>query len=181
MADLDIGGGAGGAGGIPTRYVIIGAGVLGVGAILLMQRRGGGGGEQQSYGANLGPNAALALGSLETRLAQESGNLQLLMRDYRDELGEQLDTAAAGLSDAFAGGVGRLSGQLGQLDEQSDAYFSHLNNVIGQNKNLLLYFGWKNARNATPDIYMDWPEGSPFTDGELANTDAAIAYRQPQG
>ena len=172
MADLDIGGsggiggiptryvigGSGGIGGIPTRYVIIGAGVLGVGAILLMQRRGGSGGAtDQTYGASLGPNAALALGSLETRLAQESGNLQLLMRDYRDELGEQLDAAAAGLGDSFAGGVGRLSGELAKAGEAEAAYFNHLANIGQQNQDLIRYFGWK-MPGAIPDA-VAFPNG----------------------
>lgn len=161
MADVNIGGsGGGGIAGIPTRYVIIGAGVLGVGAILMMQRRGAAGGDgEQSYGANLGPNAALALGSLETRLAQESENLQLLMRDYRTELGDQLDASAAALGDTVTGGVGRLSGQLDANAAAAGSYFNHLANIGQQNQDLIRYFGAKTP-NLIPDVML-----SPFPGG----------------
>lgn len=160
MADINVGGGAGGGiGGIPTRYVAIGAGVLGVGVILLMQRRGAGAGEQQSYGANLGPNAALALGSLETRLAQESGNLQLLMRDYRDDLGDQLDAAAAALGDQY-GVLGSRVEVYGQRQEEIGRYLANkaedLDNTIRVYGNPTLAAQWEAFKAANPDTWRTY-------------------------
>lgn len=157
MASLDIGGGAGGGiGGIPTRYVIIGAGVLGVGAILLMQRRGGGGGEQQTYGANLGPNAALALGSLETKLAQESGNLQLQLRDYFEGVGDRFDAAADDLGDQF-GILGTSVDMMRQRQEEIAKYnankYEDLDNTIRVYGNPDLAAKWEAFVKANPDTW----------------------------
>lgn len=105
VPELEIGPGAGSGGGIagiPTKYLILGAGALGVAALLFMNRSGGGGpatGNEPS--PQLGPNAALALGGLETRVLQESGRLQEQFADYFGDLSSIMDTRAGELNSRF--------------------------------------------------------------------------------
>lgn len=106
--------------GIPTRWAIIGAGGAAL-ALFLFTRKGSGGGQQQSgdiltggtYGDSLGPHAALALGSLENQLLQQSGIIQEQSERWGDSLQSLLDSQATQLSDLGAG----LTGARGMLSD----------------------------------------------------------------
>lgn len=92
MVDVPVGEGSGGVGGIPTRYLLLGAGGLVV-AFFFLRGKGSGGSDAEtgpgSYGGGLGPNAALALGGLQSQVMQESGYLQELFTKQAQALGDQ--------------------------------------------------------------------------------------------
>lgn len=115
MPDLAVGSGAGGGiGGIPTKYVVIGVGVLGLGAILLMQRSGGGGGGSGAVASpQLGPHATLALGSLESTERRQWGEMQELLKDW---FGAQDDLINGGF-DAIGGQLGGMSSYQHQMQQ----------------------------------------------------------------
>lgn len=107
MPPIPVGSGGGGGGstvaGIPTKWLLIGGGAAAL-AFFVLPRMGGGGSaksgqnvgaDDATYGAALGPNAALALGDLQTRVLQESGYVQEQLKDY-------FDASAADLADTQA-------------------------------------------------------------------------------
>lgn len=128
---IEVGGGGGGGtiAGIPQKYAIIGAGALLVGGFLLWQKSSGGGGSSSgdpnsTYGAALGPNAALALGDLQTRLMQESGRLQ-----------EQISAGFSGVGGGLAGLSSQLDAAASALGDQGTLQqtqlFNYLNSLAG--------------------------------------------------
>jgi len=129
MPAIDAGGQSAGGStifGIPAKFVIIGGGAAAL-AFFLINRSGSsksadtGSSDSAVYGQALGPNAALALGSLETQVLQQSGKLQEQAQGYYDQmtgqlasgfgsLGTRLDTQAQNLS-GIATGVDWISNQ----------------------------------------------------------------------
>lgn len=105
------------------RYLLIGGGGIVVAFLFL---RGKGGGEDRGQnsdtvtygGGTLAPNAALALGSLETQLMQQSGIIQDHADDLFDSLHSQLDTQASALSDVGSYQHGMQQSILGLYREQ---------------------------------------------------------------
>lgn len=91
--------------GIPTKYILIGGGAAALGIFMFMRKSPASASNDSDvttggqYGANLGPNASLALGSLETQLLQQSGILQDQAEKRYDSLQSSLDTQATHLSD----------------------------------------------------------------------------------
>lgn len=153
MPDMEIGGGGGGIGGIPTRYLIIGAGVLGVGVILMMQRGAStpapNDSTQVSYGTSLGPNASLALGSLETEFRQAIGDTQQQLSDHFNDqtttitgdydsltaqllgLGTGLTTQVQAVGSQVLAGNARQD-QIGRRSDELDADITaRLNDLLG--------------------------------------------------
>lgn len=164
MVDVAVGsGGSGGIGGIPTKYVLIGAGVLGVAALLLYQQRGGGGsgGDSNSvYGAPLGPNAALALGGLQTELMQQSGYLQELFTKQNDALGAQIGGlgATAGMNtqsilERVNQAIGATQGAQNVITQQGDEQLNRLLQLIGLGFNIREY----------QDLYHAQQAGGPYS------------------
>ena len=103
------GGGGGTIAGIPTKWLLIGGGAAVVAFFLIQKPGSSGGGSQQPlpsdavYGQALGPNAALALGSLETQVLQQSGKLQEQQQGYYDQLSAQLSSGVGTLSSGISG------------------------------------------------------------------------------
>lgn len=163
MAEIPVGSGGGGVGGIPTKYVLIGAGVLGVAALLLYQQRGGGGGGDGSesvYGAPLGPNAALALGSLQTELMQQSGYLQELFTKQSDALGAQIGglgatagTNQAAIQERLNQILGGVQGAQSTILSQGDEQLNRLIQLIGLGFNIRQY----------QDLYYQQDHGGPYS------------------
>lgn len=115
MPEIEIGpsdGGGGGVGGIPRKWLLIGAGGIGLAAFFLWQRSAGGGagggegGANGTYSGQLGPNAAVALGSLQTDLRQQSGLLQHQLADYFADV----NTTLGGIGAAGASSLDLLGG-----------------------------------------------------------------------
>ncbi len=184
--------GGGGVMGIPTKYLLLGGGGLAL-AFFLMQQRGGApvasDPNAPTYGAALGPNAALALGDLSNRIGRESGLLQEQLQGYFGGLGDSisglsahLDEQAGALSDqgtALSGAISALSGQVGtgfgnvmagqQSAESTNAsqwaQFQHwFSDLYAQSEiTWRLMHGFHGAQ-ATPPVGSGMPTGG-FADG----------------
>lgn len=108
MPTIPVGEGGGGGSPLPVKWLLLGGGGLLV-AFLVMRGKssGGGGGDvatgESIYGSALGPNAALALGGLQTQVMQESGYLQQLFTDQAAALGDQSQQQYTSLLDAIFG------------------------------------------------------------------------------
>lgn len=106
MPDVPVGQPSGGGiAGIPTKWLLIGGGGAALAFLLLRKPSPTSStptGSDATYGQALGPNAALALGSLETQTLQQSGVIQEQLQKYFASMGDSisglsthLDTQAA--------------------------------------------------------------------------------------
>lgn len=136
MPELDIGGGGMGGGGggtiagIPLKFVAIGAGAL---VVMYLLTRGKSGGSQDAsggvYGPALGPNASIALGSLESTVRQNQGALEQLFSHQAATLGDlstSIQQDYGDLSSKLGTGFGGLTSQITQsqiTQQQQGALF----------------------------------------------------------
>lgn len=131
MAEIPIGE-SGGIGGIPTKYLLMGAGGLLVAFLLLRQQSSGSG--TPSTGNALGPNASLALGSLDTDLRQQAGDIQQLIQKQGTDLGTHLDAQAQA-----------LGGQITQVSNDNragaDAQFQTIIDAFGREAGMTASIG----------------------------------------
>lgn len=115
----------GGIAGIPTKWIVIGGGAAALGLFFLSNRKGTeapADPNAPTYGAALGPNAALALGDLTNKIGRESGLLQEQLQGYFAGIGDsisglsgQLDTQALALSDQYQNLTGQIDTGIGAL------------------------------------------------------------------
>lgn len=153
--------------GIPTKYVLIGGGAAALGLFLFMRKTPGGAATSNDsdvttgsqYGANLGPNASLALGSLENQLLQQSGILQDYSEKRFDSLQSTLDSQASQLSDSF-GGV------TDQLTHIYDYNRGEQQTILGLYQNVLFPQGYDPNNPTQVKAWADWVRAK-FKDYDL--------------
>jgi hypothetical protein len=164
MADIDIGGGdggSGGVGGIPTKYLVMGGGALLVGGLLLYsQSKGGGGSSSQSAGTNqtLGPNASIALGTLDTDLRQQVGDMEQLFTKQANDLAGSV----GGISSQLTGVSGDLNTHLNDLATGQ----SQLYNQAAANSANLGQAIWQTFMRASNPQWMPGGPDDPWTSTE---------------
>lgn len=164
MAEMEIGQPqSSGIGGIPTKYVVIGAGVLGVAAILLMQRGGGGGaatGDAQPTGSVSAQLSSVQQMQLE-QFGELTKQLQSQGQQFSDSvagLGTHLDTNAAALTSTINAGFTGLSGQVNQANTEGQQIFAQQ----GQQYQGLMAALWQIFNRGTNSAWMPGDSRNPY-------------------
>lgn len=142
-----------GIGGIPTKYVIIGAGVLGVGALLLMQR----GKSAPTAPGDVQPTGSTSaqLSSLQQMQLEQYGEITKMFRAQ----GEQFDTALGGLSTHLDSNAAALAASVGLTQQQ----ITQLWNQTGSNQASLMQAIYQAFRRATDPTWMPGGTDDPWS------------------
>lgn len=159
-----------GIGGIPTKYVLIGAGVLGVGAILLLSRKGSSAPAQSGDVQPTGSTSA-QLSSLQQMQLEQFGEITKLFRSQQ----EREDTALGGLSAHLDTNAANLTSFLQSLFGTQAEYTGNLAQAI-QNQLAIIMQGQANLWNQGRGLPFDKRLPGSNTDiynGRTTNAPAA--------
>lgn len=155
--------------GLPPRVLLIGGGALALAIVFLLVKRQGSGsvaasGASTTAPGSLTPDAAIALGSLESTLRQRSGDIEALLTGARDDVLDQIgstETSFLGAIDASNRSTqGDIRNAVGNLSADVHGQALLLANR-GASPDQQRYNTWQYARSFATDAaseayYRDW-------------------------